>query len=39
MIDTFRAQLGAAWTADFDAAWLEVAARVRAIIAARAQPA
>lgn len=39
MIDTFRAQLGAAWTAEFDTAWLEVAARVRAIIAARAQPA
>jgi len=39
MIDTFRAQLGAAWTAEFDTAWLEVAARVREIIAARAQPA
>jgi hemoglobin-like flavoprotein len=37
MIDTFRALLGEAWTDEFDAAWLQVAARVGAIIAARAE--
>ena len=35
MIDTFRGALGEAWLPEFDRAWCEVDARVRAIVAAR----
>jgi hemoglobin-like flavoprotein len=36
MIETFRVELGEAWTPEFDAAWEAVLSRVTEIVAARA---